>query len=314
MLLLRYPPLHFIVLGLALYLGQQVWFSDSNNLEILELLDPVVEERLKTEWQRAMRRPPNETELSQLIDSEINDEILFREALRLDLHLYDPVVSWRLLRNMRFLGTSADDTNQSLLKQALQMDMHKNDLVIRRRLVQVMEMKFASPANKQAATEEELLQTMEQQPELYTTPEKIRLSHVYFSRDRRPDADQQDARQLYDQAMSGSFDLQDAINQGDPFLSGNVFPLLSETQIASYFGRDFANKTLTLQPDQWSTPIESPYGTHLVWLHERTPSKLANPQLPGVREKLLYQWRYDLCKKLLAVEISALRNKYGVTQ
>ena len=76
---------------------------------------------------------------ARFIDSELRDELLFREALKRDLQYRDAAVEQRIIRNMRFLDTETDASDAELVEQGYALRLHLTDEVIRRRLVQIME-------------------------------------------------------------------------------------------------------------------------------------------------------------------------------
>jgi len=52
-------------------------------------------------------------------------------------------------------------------------------------------------------------------------------------------------------------------------------------EVSRFFGEDFAREVATIEPGQWTGPIESPYGLHLVLVTARVPSSL--PELATIR-------------------------------
>lgn len=52
---------------------------------------------------------PTEQQWQQILADEIDEEILYREALTRQWHLTDSVVRQRLIRNMRFLNPKTQD-------------------------------------------------------------------------------------------------------------------------------------------------------------------------------------------------------------
>ena len=77
---------------------------------------------------------------------------------------------------------------------------------------------------------------------------------------------------------------EEAIRQSDPFLIQAALPLWSRRQIAERLGGEFAAGVSTLPLGEWSPPIPSSYGEHIVWLHEREPERL--PDLSEVRRRV----------------------------
>ena len=61
-------------------------------------------ERLGAQWRAQMGRPFTEEELSALIDQHIREEVLYREALRLNLDENDTIVRRRLAQKLQFVS------------------------------------------------------------------------------------------------------------------------------------------------------------------------------------------------------------------
>jgi len=74
--------------------------------------------RVDAQWRAEMGRPPTEQELSALIDRHVREEVLYREALRLDLDRNDTIVRRRLAQKLQFvsedLGTGDPPTEKAL--------------------------------------------------------------------------------------------------------------------------------------------------------------------------------------------------------
>jgi len=75
-------------------------------------------DRVGAQWRAQMGRPPNNEELSALIDQHIREEVLYREALRLDLDQNDTIVRRRLAQKLQFvsedLGAGDPPTKEAL--------------------------------------------------------------------------------------------------------------------------------------------------------------------------------------------------------
>lgn len=59
--------------------------------------------RLTSQWTGQMGRPPTETELAGLVDEYVKEEVLVREAKRLDLDANDVIIRRRLAQKIQFL-------------------------------------------------------------------------------------------------------------------------------------------------------------------------------------------------------------------
>lgn len=134
---------------------------------------------LRDEWSAETGSEPSESELRASLEAAIDEEILFREALRMGLLRTDPVVRQRLVQNMRFLGISSRDEAASF-RQALQLGMARSDLVVRRRLVQRMQALLE--ATSSPVDETEVREHVRRHPEAFRASPKFRLSYIYLER------------------------------------------------------------------------------------------------------------------------------------
>ena len=308
-----YKPLHFIALGALLFL----LYAPQPRTEAIPReplqLDQQQLDALRGNWIAAIGRAPSDLEMQGLIRREIDDEILFREAVERSVHLYDPVIRQRLVLNMRFLGAPEQRSDDELFDEALQLGMHRNDIVVRRRLVQIMEMSIQDAADREPVSEAELQAMYELRREELTVPARWRISHVYFSVDRRGERGLDDARAALQRLRSGDVTVQDAPGLGDPFLGGHALPLFSESQLAGQFGTDFAASVAGCPLQQWCEPLGSSFGVHLVWVEEYVPARVPDIGEPEVRRRLVADVVRERGKKLLSEALSRLREHYGVT-
>jgi hypothetical protein len=110
------------------------------------------------------------------------------------------------------------------------------------------------------------------------------LSHVFLSRDTRMDNLPADSLALAEKLRSEDIPPEQANEWGDPFLLSHHIPLSSESSIGRQYGPQFAARALELPVGSWSDPIPSSYGSHIVWVHERSPSEL--PALGEIRKRV----------------------------
>ena len=106
-------------------------------------------DRVGAQWQAQMGRAPTNKELSTLIDQHIREEVLYREALRLELDRNDTIVRRRLAQKLQFVSE----------------DLGAGDL----------------------PTEEALRTYYEAHRENYVWQARVTFVHVYWSSDRHID-------------------------------------------------------------------------------------------------------------------------------
>ena len=103
---MREPLLHFLLLGLLLFLAYRLLHGapDLNRQRIDVSAEDV--DRLRLSWKAQRGQLPNSAELADLIEQQVREEIMYREAIALGLERDDTIVRRRLAQKMDFL---ADD-------------------------------------------------------------------------------------------------------------------------------------------------------------------------------------------------------------
>jgi peptidyl-prolyl cis-trans isomerase C len=102
---LREPLLHFMVAGFALFAiyGGLHGGSEKKDSRRIEITADDVR-RIEISWLARWQRPPTEDEMRSLIEEQVKEEILYREALALGLEKDDTIIRRRLAQKMGFLA------------------------------------------------------------------------------------------------------------------------------------------------------------------------------------------------------------------
>lgn len=303
----RRPIVHFIAIGAVLY-GAKTWGLAGAPLPMgIGEGEPVVitaerVEELRGDWLARTGRLPGEAELAAALRVEIDDELLVREARRRGAHRNDPIVVRRLLRNMQFLEGAEGRSAKEQLAEAYALGMDRSDLVVRRRLVQKIQLDVFAAVRSPEPTEAELRDYMARHAERFTQPARVRLSHVFLSRDRRGAALAADAEALLARLIRDDLGSDEARKLGDPFLLSSGPVPRSERELAKIFGPDFAEAAIRLPTGSWTGPIPSAYGAHLVRVHEHTPAAPAKLEVVRreVREAVLNERGEGALREYLA--------------
>ena len=101
--LLREPLLHFLLIGIALF-GAYRWVSPRDSVGARVVITQGIVDDLVTQHVAARGREPSPTELNQLIESYVRDEILYREGVRLGLERDDIVVKRRVRQKIEMIA------------------------------------------------------------------------------------------------------------------------------------------------------------------------------------------------------------------
>ena len=269
--LFREPLVHFLLLGGLLFLYFE-WRGTGGPTSSRIVITPGLVEHLASGFGRTWQRPPTDVELKGLIDDYVKEEIATREAVG--------------------MGLDRDDT------------------IIRRRLRQKLEFLVEDAASSAPPTDAELEAWLDEHPQSFRAEPQLAFRQVYVSPERRGASATKDARQLLARLRAKGQDVE-TDGLGDASMLPAEQPLSPLREVERSFGSDFAQELLTLAPGQWTGPVESPYGLHLVLVQERVAG--AAPALaeirPVVEREVLAQRR----KKDLDTLYGRLLEKYTVT-
>ncbi len=91
------------MLGIILFTYFHLNQIENNNIKQIINLSKYETMQLKIEYKKQFQREANSVELQSLIDSEIFDKILLKEAQSLNLDIKDKVITQRLVEKMKFI-------------------------------------------------------------------------------------------------------------------------------------------------------------------------------------------------------------------
>jgi len=243
--LLREPLLHFLLLGAGLFGAYAVLNRNQPAAQNEILVSAGQIETLAATFAKIWQRPPSEQELKAQIDAYVKEEMLSREAIALGLD--------------------------------------KNDTVIRRRLQQKMEFLAEDFAAASDPTEAELADYLAKHPDQFAEEPRFTFRQVFLSPDKRGDRLEADATQLLADLKKQGTET-DIAELGDSSLLPQDLADASQRSVVSQFGSEFTRALAKLKPVEWSGPIQSGYGVHLVFVSQRTEGRV--PALDEVREQV----------------------------
>ena len=96
----------FFLLGFIIYLADITMNYDEESKDIF-ISDQELD-GLFAAWNSQVGRPPNEQEALNIVNEFIEEEILYREALRLGLDQNDRIIKRRLAQKISFLKQETD--------------------------------------------------------------------------------------------------------------------------------------------------------------------------------------------------------------
>ncbi|NVD41937.1 peptidyl-prolyl cis-trans isomerase [Ensifer sp. HO-A22] len=170
-----------------------------------------------------------------------------------------------------------------LVRQALELGLDRDDAIVRRRLRQKMEFLSADPVT---ATNPELEDYLEANPAAFATDTKLAFEQVFLNPTRHGKTIAEDAAALL--ANLRSNDTADPASLGDVSLLPAVVQLTSRSAIDQFFGGSLAEGLEKAPLGQWTGPIASSFGLHLVRVSKHEPGRM--PKLEDVRDDVAREW------------------------
>ena len=233
---LREPLLHFLLIGAAIFLlydlQNEGYVNDNDRIVISQgNID-----RLISLWEKKRLRLPTQAELQGMIEQQVREEVMYREALA--------------------------------------MGLDKNDAIVRRRLAQKIEFISSDIAAMAEPSDEDLTAYLKTNHTKFETPAIISFEHIYFDNNKRKAQTESDALKLLDKLKQTDAAV-DTRLAGDPFLMGQQYDELTEYGVSRIFGQVFAANLFILNAGNWQGPVTSGYGIHLVRISNKIPVKIA---------------------------------------
>ena len=205
-------------------------------------------------------------------------------------------------------GLVRDFVDEEILyREGLALGLDRDDLVIRRRLRQKMEFLHADLAEQEKPAEAELAAFLSANRERFQEPARLSFRHVFVSPDAGSPAARHRANELLRKLRAGG---SEALVEGDPTLLPRTMMKASESDVASVFGAGFAGDVLALAGDDWTGPVASSYGLHLVRVDERVPARM--PELEQIRRQV--EREYETAQRAEANQrfLQEMRERYEV--
>ena len=267
----REPLTRFFAAGAGLFLLYALVGGRAPTDDSHIVIDEYELQALAALWQAQWRRPPTRDELTRLVVDRVREEVLYREALALGLD--------------------------------------ENDVLVRRRLAEKLETALNDVAATDEPSDDDLRRYYESHADRYVEPAGLTLTHRFFSRDRRGDSVEADARRALESlAAGGTVD-------DDSFHAAKTLTLQDADGLERIFGAAFRDAVVEhagrpRSRHAWFGPVPSAYGAHLVRVDDYAEGRRRT--LDEVRETVLDDWRRDHVAARESERYAEMRARYEV--
>ncbi len=308
---MKSPMVHFALLGLVLFVGAR-WLFPSERTERAPDTRIVISESqvaaLVSRYEATSGMVATDDVRAELIQRFAEEEMLCREAQRWGLTENNQAIDLRLRQKMAFVSDE-EHSDEELERQAKALGLDSDDAVIRNMLVHNMRL-LLSTKGEQEPTDAEVEAYYQRERSRFARPTRMTGWHVFFSKDLRQSSAMAAARAAKAELDVEALEPQQAVGLGDVSPSGAQFEGKLARQLASRFGEEFAKAAESLPEGQWSDPIETPFGVHLLLVQER--SQPQTPPLSEIRDRVAAVYKSSQRQERLATAIAELRARYDV--
>lgn len=283
--IIREPLFQFLLIAFALLIAERLingssQIDDQYHIRVDDqVLVQYLQLRAKTfnqvEAMRALKAMSAEGR-QQLVDDYIREEVLFREALALNLN--------------------------------------KNDQLIRRRLVQKMEyLAQGFYDDIQTPSEADLRTFYQHNLEQYRQPPEITFTHVFLAAQEAERANSKvTALKLLEKLNRETVPFENAPRYGERFLFNRNYVNREAEEIASHFGATFQQQLFSLKvANNWQGPILSDYGWHLVFIKKISSSYI--PDLEQITATVFADFTRNQHQVRLSQAIEQLIEQYQIS-
>lgn len=214
-------------------------------------------------------------------------------------------MTWRRQPTARELRTllEAFIKEEVYYREAVRLGLDRGDTLVRRRMQQKMEF-LTEPGGDTLKADEAVLQAhLAQNRELFHIPPKAAFRQIVVK-------DGPEAAESVLARLSRSLPGVDVRALGASTLLPHVIPLTELSEIARIFGPAFADTLPALPPNEWSGPVRSPYGLHLVRITAWEDAD--DPPLDRIRAQVERHWRQATREAHLNSEYERMRSGYEI--
>src|SRR5882757_8210105 len=279
MRILREPLVHFLLLGVLVYVASS--HNESTRFQIYA--GPEQRARLARTYFEQYGVAPTPSQLGQALDEYVRNEILYREGLALGLERDDEIVRRRVVQKIEFVN---EDLEAAVAPDPAGIDRYfadHRDRYDSEPTVSFEQIFFSSDRGGDAVAR------------------------------RRAEAGLVEVTELAGQRVQSADVRQgrDAWQAGDAFAEGREFRALTRAGANSLFGDTELSAALFTGPaGQWAGPFRSAYGWHVVRLTDRQPAHHA--KLETVLARVQSDYLADLREHANAEAYRKIASKYRI--
>lgn len=306
---LHAPALHMLAIGTLLFgfveLRGGSFFPKKPRLEI-----PASRlEQMLDDFKDDTGRRPTREEWHDMVEMQIDDEVLFQYALALGMH-ENTAAKARLAQIAQFVEANPHEADpEAGVKAAMELGLHESDLVVRRILVDSARRLIRAVVLLQKPTDKALADFYQANAAAYIRPARVRVSQLAINAFKWPDSEKR-ARLVLEKIRRENLSFEAALALADETPANVHLTSQTEANLATQMGSEFAAAAMQLEQGEWSAPVSTQYGYHLIYLHERQEEYL--PPLAALRTTVEQGLLDKLADEWMRLRLKELRLEFEV--
>jgi len=193
--------------------------------------------------------------------------------------------------------------DEILYREGMALGLDRDDELIRRRVRQKFEVIAEEESARSMPSDADLEAYLTANAGRFIAPAKVSFEQIFFD---HPD----DLGRAIDEARRALARGADPAGLGQPSMLPGRVEATAQPLVARDFGTEFARQLEAAPLGQWSGPIRSAFGAHLVRVTAREPA--ARPELDAVRQAVARDWEGERRESARDENYRKLRARYTV--
>jgi hypothetical protein len=196
--------------------------------------------------------------------------------------------------------------DEILYREGLALGLDRDDALIKRRVRQKFEVIAEEQSAREAPSDADLTAYISANAGRFLLPATLSFEQIFFDNTGTP----ADVERAVAGARVAVARGADARRLGQASMLPRRVANTTQDLVAREFGAGFARQVETTPLGQWSGPIASSFGAHLVRVTARTPASL--PDLDGIRRIVAREWENERRVSARSDSYQQLRGNYTV--
>lgn len=194
---------------------------------------------------------------------------------------------------------------EMLYREATRLGLDQGDLIVKRRVVQKMRFLMEASTPLEQPTSEQLEAWLAEHPDQFQIPRSVKIEHYFFARTDNDEAALALALDCYERLLNTKSDI-----QSSPHPFDNRTGEIQQDELSRELGSALTEQIMAMPLNEWSKPMSSALGFHLIKVNFRTPAQQMTAQQAG--QALVAVVREAQRERMNEAALKVLASRYRV--